>query len=118
MVNCLRGRPGVKSARFASPPTPQNLCGKLLGLMKNCRARTARFVCAMAVAYPGGKIKVVKGICRGKISHERRGKHGFGYDSVFIPSGYRKTFAEMRPSLKNRISHRARALQKLSRVTF
>jgi len=118
MVDCLKGRPGVRSARFASPPTPHNLCVKLLKLMKRekCEARGARFVCAIAVAFPSGEIKVVKGICRGRIASEMRGKHGFGYDSIFIPAGYKKTFAEMKPSMKNRISHRARALRKLKEI--
>jgi len=118
MVDGLKGRPGVRSARFASPPTPHNLCVKLLKLMKRekCEARGARFVCAIAVAFPSGEIKVVKGICRGRIANEMRGKHGFGYDPVFVPAGYKKTFAEMKPSMKNRISHRARALRKLKSI--
>lgn len=117
MVNCLKGRPGVRSARFALPPTPNNLCGKLLRVIRSrCANRNAKFVCAIAVAYPSGKVKVVKGIVRGRIIHEMRGKHGFGYDPVFVPAGYKKTFAEMKPSMKNRISHRARALRKLKRI--
>ncbi|NQT28953.1 MAG: RdgB/HAM1 family non-canonical purine NTP pyrophosphatase [Candidatus Saganbacteria bacterium] len=117
MVDCLRGKPGVKSARFATPPTPDNLCNKLLRVMgeKNGR-RSAKFVCAIAVVYPCGKVRTVKGICPGKIIHEMRGKRGFGYDPVFVPRGYRKTFAEMKPSAKNRISHRAKALRKLKNV--
>jgi XTP/dITP diphosphohydrolase len=113
MVNALGGKPGVRSARFATPPTPQNLCGKLLGVMGKVGSRGARFVCVIAVVYPSGKTRTVKGVCPGRIIHEMRGKHGFGYDPVFVPRGYKKTFAEMAPRLKNRISHRARALQKL-----
>jgi len=116
MVDCLGGKPGVKSARFASPPTPENLCRKLLRVMLRCKSRKAKFVCVIAVAYPSGKIKTVKGICRGKIIHEMRGKYGFGYDPVFIPAGYAKTFAQMKPPLKNFISHRARALRKLKSI--
>ncbi len=116
MVNCLGGKPGVKSARYASPPTPQNLCRKLLRATAGCKARGARFVCAIAITNPSGKVKVVKGIIRGRIIREMRGTHGFGYDPVFVPSGYKKTFAEMKPSMKNRISHRARALRKLKSV--
>ena len=118
MVDCLKGKPGVKSARFATPPTPKNLCTKLLRVMRNtkCVIRRARFVCVIAVVYPSGKTKTVKGICRGKIIHEMRGKYGFGYDPVFVPNGYNKTFAEMKPSMKNRISHRARALRKLKNI--
>ncbi|MDD5382251.1 MAG: RdgB/HAM1 family non-canonical purine NTP pyrophosphatase [Candidatus Margulisbacteria bacterium] len=114
MVDCLGGRPGVRSARFASPPTPRNLCTKLLKTMDERRG--AKFVCVIAVKYPSGRVRTVKGVCRGKIIHEMRGKHGFGYDPVFVPSGYRKTFAEMAPAMKNRLSHRARALRKLEKI--
>jgi XTP/dITP diphosphohydrolase len=116
MVDCLGGKPGVKSARFANPPTPENLCRKLLRVMRLSRRcvgtnRNASFVCVIAIAYPNGRIKTVKGICHGRIIHEMRGRYGFGYDPIFVPDGYRKTFAEMKPSFKNRISHRARALK-------
>ena len=118
MVNCLGGKPGVKSARFAAPPTPDNLCTKLLRIMRNakCVTRGAKFVCAIAVAYPSGKARVVKGIVHGRIIKEMRGSHGFGYDPLFRPCGYQKTFAEMSPAMKNRISHRARALRKLKSI--
>ena len=117
MVNCLAGKPGVRSARFASPPTPQNLCEKLLRVMgQRCAKRGVKFVCAIAVAYPSGKIRTVKGICRGRIVSEMRGEHGFGYDPLFKPCGYKKTFAQMSPGFKNRISHRARALRKMKSI--
>ena len=116
MVNCLKGKPGVRSARFADPPTPDNLCRKLLKTMGNCSARGAKFVCAIAIAYPNGKIRVVKGVCNGRIVSEMRGQHGFGYDPVFKPCGYKKTFAQMSAAFKNRISHRARALRKLKQI--
>jgi XTP/dITP diphosphohydrolase len=118
MVDCLDGKPGVKSARFASPPTPENLCRKLLKVMRNSRSvnRKAKFVCVIAIAYPNGKIRTVKGACQGRIATEMLGSHGFGYDPVFIPVGYKKTFAEMKPSMKNKISHRAKALRKLKNV--
>ena len=117
MVNCLNGRPGVKSARFANPPTVHNLCIKLLNVMRWCRGkRWAKFVCVIAIAYPSGKVETVKGICRGKIIHEMKGTHGFGYDPVFVPDGYKKSFAEMKPAFKNKISHRARALRKLKQI--
>ena len=113
MVDCLKGKPGVRSARYASPPTPPNLCCKLLKAMKNCRNRRAKFVCVIALAYPNGQIKTFRGEVKGKIIEEMRGKHGFGYDPVFVPNGYKKTFAEMSSAFKNRISHRARALKML-----
>ncbi|MBI5699762.1 RdgB/HAM1 family non-canonical purine NTP pyrophosphatase [Candidatus Saganbacteria bacterium] len=114
MVNCLDGLPGVKSARFATPPTPKNLCQKLLRVMRRCRAnRRAMFVCVIALARPDGRVRTFKGIVRGKIIEEMRGRHGFGYDPVFVPNGSKKTFAQMSPAFKNRISHRARALKML-----
>lgn len=113
MVNCLKGKPGVRSARYASPPTPHNLCAKLLKAMRNCKDRRAQFVCVIAQAYPDGKVRTFKGIVRGRITHEMRGRHGFGYDPVFVPKGFKKTFAQMAPAAKNRISHRARALKML-----
>jgi len=116
MVDCLGGKPGVKSARFAYPPTPKNLCKKLLYAMRHCKNRRAKFVCVIAVAYPSLKIRTVKGVCRGRIIYEMRGKNGFGYDPIFVPERYKKTFAEMKPSMKNRLSHRARALKKLKEI--
>ena len=118
MVDALDGRPGVLSARFASPPTPENLCRKLLKVMQESKKRTAQFICVMALAYPDGKIKTVEGICRGRIIHEMRGERGFGYDPVFVPHGYKKTFAEMAPATKNRISHRGRALKKVKFLIY
>lgn len=112
-VDFLNGAPGVRSARFATPPTPINLCTKLLKKLKNTKNRKAQFVCVIAVVWPDGKVRTFKGIVRGKIAGEMRGGHGFGYDPVFIPDGYQKTFAEMTAAQKNRISHRGRALKKL-----
>lgn len=108
----------MRSARFANPPTPKNLCNKLLKVMRSAErgVRGAKFVCVIAVVYPSGKVRTVKGICQGKIIYEMRGKQGFGYDPVFVPKGYKKTFAEMKPAMKNRISHRARALRKLKNI--
>ena len=116
MVDCLNGAPGVRSARFASPPTPYNLCTKLLSVMKNCKNRKAQFVCVIALVQSDGKVKTFKGIVKGRIIDEMRGTHGFGYDPIFVPDGYKKTFAEMSPAVKNRISHRAKALKKLKEM--
>jgi len=111
-VKALDGKPGVKSARFAGPnPTPEKLCHKLLRVMGQ-GSRVAQFVCCVAIVFPDGKEKVLKGICRGKIIRDMRGKNGFGYDPVFVPAGYKKTFAEMSSLMKNRLSHRGRAFRK------
>lgn len=118
MVDCLGGKPGIRSARFANPPTPENLCTKLLKVMSNekCATRKAKFVCAIAIVSQTGKIRVVKGIVHGKIALQMRGKDGFGYDPVFIPQGFKKTFAEMSPAQKNKLSHRFKALIKARKV--
>jgi XTP/dITP diphosphohydrolase len=111
-VNALNGRPGVRSARYAGPnPTTKKLCMKLLKEMKGKKDRKARFVCVIAVA-GHKKLVTVKGVCKGKIALDMKGVDGFGYDPVFIPQGYDKTFAQMPLGLKNRISHRGKALEK------
>ena len=66
----------------------------------------------ISVADPKGKVSSVEGACRGKISFEMRGSHGNGYDTIFVPDGYRMTMAEMDPEIKNQISHRADAMRK------
>ena len=83
--------------------------------MSSKRRRGARFRCVVALAGPGMETIVREGVCRGRIARSPRGKRGFGYDPVFIVSGPGKTFAELPASVKNNISHRARALRKLGR---
>jgi XTP/dITP diphosphohydrolase len=118
-IKSLKGAPGVRSARFAGPnSTKEKLCRKVLKLMKDVPAsgRVARFVCSLAIVLPNGRTKVVEGIVSGRISREMKGANGFGYDPIFIPRGYKKTFAEMKPAMKNRLSHRGRALKKAKDV--
>jgi len=113
-VKALGGKPGVRSARFAGEKvsyTENNR--KLLDLMSNVGDREAKFRCVVALARPGSKTIVREGVCAGRIADKPYGRHGFGYDSVFIVKGYDKTFAELSPSFKNNISHRYKALQKL-----
>jgi XTP/dITP diphosphohydrolase len=115
-VKALRDRPGVKSARYAGPkPTTKKLCAKLLREMKGKKNRKARFVCVIAAA-DKKKVRTAKGVCSGKIGHKMVGTHGFGYDPVFIPSGYDMTFAQMPLKVKNKISHRGKALQKAKKL--
>lgn len=114
-VDALGGQPGVLSARFGGEAATDRANNeKLLSLMEGLppEMRRARFVCAMALAGPGGLIGVVEGRCEGTIAGEERGTTGFGYDPVFIMQGYQKTFAELGPRTKNRVSHRARAIEK------
>ena len=119
MVNFLKGRPGVYSARFAGPGCGyQDNNRKLLRLLKKTPGpkRLAKFVCVIALYDAGKKIGVVRGECRGRIAFEEKGKNGFGYDPVFIPNGFSKTYAELSAAEKNQISHRGRALRKAKAV--
>jgi len=114
-INALQGKPGINSARFAGPgATDHEKNLKILQLLEKVPddERGATFVCNVAIAGPGGLLKVVEGSCRGAIIREPRGGGGFGYDPLFIPFGYNQTFAELLPEVKNRISHRGRALEK------
>jgi len=110
-VEALAGRPGVFSARYAGEPVsyPRNN-EKLLRELAGCADRRARFRCVVALADPRGHAETVEGICAGVITDAPRGNQGFGYDPIFMPHGFRLTFAEMDAELKNRISHRALAL--------
>ncbi|MGI6469128.1 MAG: XTP/dITP diphosphatase [Syntrophomonadaceae bacterium] len=115
-VEALGGQPGVYSARFAGEPGDDEANNrKLLRLMKDVPAeqRRARFVCVVAVSDPNGETRTVCGVCEGRIAFGPRGTGGFGYDPLFIPAGYTQSFAELSAEEKNRISHRARALQRL-----
>ncbi|MFA6049501.1 MAG: RdgB/HAM1 family non-canonical purine NTP pyrophosphatase [Candidatus Micrarchaeia archaeon] len=112
-VDFLRGAPGVKSARFAPSDKARN--AKLLHLLREApkNNRGAEFVCVAALVFPDGREFVVRGEARGKIAEEERGRGGFGYDPIFIPAGFRRTYAELGRKIKNRISHRARAFLKM-----
>lgn len=114
-VRALGGRPGVRSARFAkTKATDKENNDKLLKLMASMpmKRRGATFVCVIAIANKGRLIRTLQGKCEGRITLKPKGISGFGYDPLFIPDGYKQTFAEMKPSFKNKISHRARALKK------
>ncbi len=114
MVSTLKGKPGVYSARFAGPGCNyEDNNRKLLRLLKNLprSKRKAKFVCVIAIYDKGKFIKAVRGECRGSIAAEIKGKNGFGYDPVFIPEGFSKTYAELKPAAKNRVSHRGKALR-------
>lgn len=114
-VDALGGAPGVRSARYASEnATDKDNNKKLLEAMRIIpeERRSASYRCAIAIAVPEGLVDVVEGACAGRIGVQEKGFHGFGYDSLFVRLEYNKTFAELDPSIKNRISHRARALEK------
>lgn len=112
-VLALDNRPGVYSARYAGEgASNEMMIAKLLKEMQPLseKDRKARFKCAIAFADPQKVLFVVEAKCNGIITKEPRGKNGFGYDPVFYFPEYDKTFAEMTPEIKNRVSHRAKAL--------
>ncbi len=113
-VDALNGAPGVYSARYAGEGcTYEDNVNKLLLEMKDAPVRTARFKTVVALIL-NGKIWYFEGSVEGEIIKEPRGVKGFGYDPVFLPAGYQQTFAEMPSELKNSISHRGKAVEKLT----
>lgn len=119
VVDALQGAPGVFSARYAGPEANDEKNNqKLLQALEQTedKARTARFVCVIALASPQGEVKTVKGSCEGRIARTRSGAGGFGYDPLFIPDGFEQSFAELSSEIKNRISHRGIALNKIKPV--
>ena len=109
-VEALDGRPGIYSSRYAASDSER--IAKLLDELKDVEDRSARFVCVIAIAVNGEVIETFEGEVRGKILDAPRGENGFGYDPVFQPEGFDKSFAELSQEEKNRISHRARAYAK------
>lgn len=116
VVSAINGEPGIFSARYAGEnASDQDNRVKLLQKMSHLKdeARNAYFACALALASPNKVIKVVLGKCEGKIIDTSKGGNGFGYDPLFLKHDYGKTFAEMDPALKNRVSHRHKAFLKM-----
>lgn len=118
-VEALGGAPGVRSARYAGlGASDRERIGKLLGELENSANsnRRARFVCAVAVADETGAIKMTaEEFCGGSIAFEPRGDGGFGYDPIFIPEGFSRTFGELPGAIKQEISHRKRAVSEVIR---
>ena len=119
-VEALNWGPGIMSARYAGEDASDADRRSLLlseFSKTGSQIRTARFVCFVAIAYPGQRerpyiMSATEGICTGEIIDVARGDGGFGYDPLFVPDGYDLTFAELPNEVKNRISHRGRALSK------
>ena len=109
-VDSLAGEPGIYSSRYGKDDRER--ISRLLRELANKTSRKAAFKVVFVYYYADGKYRVFEDECVGRIAESARGTAGFGYDPVFIPTGYAKTFAELGPSVKNRISHRARALKK------
>lgn len=115
VVECLNGEPGVFSSRYAGEKADDNKNNMLLlKNMENMQNRRAKFVCAITLIYPDYTVLTASGECEGEILTSPEGNNGFGYDPVFYISEYGKTFAELDIEIKNKISHRAKALANLS----
>ena len=114
-VDALNGEPGVHSARYAEGTDHDSEANmrKLLSKMSNAKDRTARFRTVISLIINGVEHQF-EGRVEGRIATEKHGKEGFGYDPIFIPEGYDKSFAELGEEVKNQISHRARAVKKLA----
>ena len=112
-VEALNGKPGVSSARYAGlEHDPEKNIVKLLAELKDYSNRKAQFRTVISLIL-NGKEFFFEGIVKGKILHKKQGDNGFGYDPVFMPDGFNKSFAEMELVEKNSISHRAKAMEKL-----
>jgi XTP/dITP diphosphohydrolase len=117
VIPALNGAPGVYSARYANSENPsdrenrQKVLSELAQFERD--SHPAYFECCVALVSPDGFEKCVTGICEGSLLQKERGNGGFGYDALFIKSGYTKTFAELGEATKNKISHRRKALDKI-----
>ena len=116
-IEALDGAPGVFSARFGGDVNYDKKNQMILNLLSGVGAekRKARYVCVVCLAYPSGRVEVAEGIVEGVIATKPKGKGGFGYDPIFYYPQMKKTFAELSPEEKNKISHRAVALCKIKR---
>lgn len=114
-VDALNGEPGVHSARYAEGTDHDSEANmrKLLSKMSNVKKRTARFRTVISLIINGVEHQFEERV-EGRIATEKHGTEGFGYDPIFIPEGYDKSFAELGEEVKNQISHRARAVKKLA----
>ena len=120
-VDFLNGEPGVRSARFAGEPvSDRKNVVKLLSLLSSCpdEKRFAKFRCVIVLKINETEEIVAQGACKGHIGYEPRGTSGFGYDPVFYPEGFEKTFAELDATTKNSISHRGKAIKALKEKLY
>ena len=118
-VDALKGKPGIKSARFAGKAaTDADRVSLLLARLNGVpwERRTARFKCVIAIATPEGQCEICRGECRGMIALEAKGRNGFGYDPLFYFPDIGKTMAELPSKTKNQVSHRARASRKARQI--
>ena len=120
-VTALHGARGIHAARWGGPNKDFGLAMERVNRKleaSGMKDRRANFTCALAIASPDGAAKVFEGKVFGTLTWPPRGSHGFGYDPIFVPDGYGKTFGEMEAKLKNRLSHRMRAFELLMLTTY
>tara|TARA_Y100000590_G_scaffold247217_1_gene277774 strand:- start:823 stop:1419 length:597 start_codon:yes stop_codon:yes gene_type:complete len=121
VIDLLKGAPGIYSSRWGGKKKNFNLAIKKIFTEMNKAKKewnnfnTAKFICALTIFWPNGKIFSSQGIVKGKISNKQKGNYGFGYDPIFIPDGYNLTFGEMRPKSKMSIDHRYKAYIKIKK---
>ena len=114
-VDALNGEPGVYSARYAGEPGNDAANNaKLLQALGDEERRSARFRCVMVLAQDGEVLASFEGAVEGRVINELHGDGGFGYDPLFVPEGYEQTFAELGENIKNQLSHRARAMDRVA----
>lgn len=115
-IDYLKGKPGIYSSRWGN--SDEERINKVLKLIENVpkNKRNAKFVCAVVLVFPNGKIYMVKEECQGIITFNPKGEHGFGYDPIFLVPEYDKTFAELGDKIKNRISHRGKAMRRMINI--
>jgi XTP/dITP diphosphohydrolase len=106
-IDALKGFPGVYSSYVFRTVG----CEGILRLMEGVKDRSARFECCIGFLVPGKEPHISKGVAKGSISERKAGTGGFGYDPVFVPDGYAKTYAQIEVTEKNKISHRGRAVE-------
>lgn len=118
-IDYLNKEPGIYSARYMGEDTSYDIKNtELLRRLEGVpdEQRTARFVCAIAAAFPDGTTEVVRGTMEGRIGYEISGEHGFGYDPIFYLPQYGCTSAELEPEKKNELSHRGEGLRKMCKI--
>lgn len=118
-IDYLNKEPGIYSARYEGVDTPYEIKNRIiLDRLKDVpdEKRTARFVCAIAVAYPDGRVDTRRGTIEGRIAYEPAGENGFGYDPIFYVPELGKTTAELDPEEKNNLSHRGNALRAIREI--
>jgi XTP/dITP diphosphohydrolase len=118
-VDAMDKAPGIYSARWEGEDTPYSIKNqKIIDNLKDVpeEKRTARFVCAIAAAFPDGRVVTRRGTIEGRIAYEPAGENGFGYDPIFYVPEFGKTTAELSPEEKNKVSHRGKALEMIREV--